>query len=53
MTTTYYIDAALADLPRAPAGTPLAREVAAIERHLLVAKARLATLERKAREAAA
>lgn len=41
-----YIDAALGHLPRADPGTPLAREVAAIREHLLIAKARLITLER-------
>lgn len=47
MTALRYIDAALDQLPQAENGTPLAREVATIREHLLVAKARLVTMERR------
>lgn len=47
MTSVRYIDAALADLPKAAPDTPLARDVAAIRESLLRAKARLMTLQRK------
>lgn len=50
MSPTYFIDAALSGLPKAETGTPLARQVAAIREHLLIAKARLVIMERKERE---
>ena len=46
-TAAWYLDETLKRIPRTKEGTPEAREAAAITRHLLIAKARLVTMQRK------
>lgn len=47
MNALRYLDATLAELPKAEIGTPLAREIAAAREHLLIAKCRLMTLDKR------